>query len=53
MDKSVFLYWWFSFDLQYYLILGDTNNVLHFSVTKIFVHSVESGTSEKVLQQHH
>ena len=40
----------FSFDLQYYLILGGTNNVLHFSVTKIFVHSVESGTSEKVLQ---
>ena len=29
MDKSVFLYWWLSFDLQYYLILGGTNNVLH------------------------
>ena len=50
MDKSVFLYWWLSFDLQYYLILGSTNNVLHFSVTNVFVHSVESGTSEKVLQ---
>ena len=34
MNKSVFLYWWFSFDLQYYLILDDTNNALHFSVTK-------------------
>ena len=33
-----------------YLILGDTNNVLHFSVIKFFVYSVESGTSEKVLQ---
>ena len=33
---SVFLYWWFSFDL-------------HFSVTKIFVNSVESGTSEKFI----
>ena len=32
MDKSVFLYWWFSFDLQYYLILGGTNNVLHISI---------------------
>ena len=32
MDKSVFLYWWFSFDLKYYLILGSTNNVLHSSV---------------------
>ena len=28
------------------MILGDTNNVLRFSVTTIFVHSVESGTSE-------
>ena len=34
MDKSVFLYWWFSFDLQYYLILGGTNKVLHTSVKK-------------------
>ena len=34
----------------YYLILGGTNNVLRFSVTKMFVHSVETGTSEKVLQ---
>ena len=34
MDKSVFLYWWSSFDLQYYLILGGTNNVLHTSVKK-------------------
>ena len=49
MDKNVFLHWWFSFDL-YYLILGGTNNVLNFSATKIFVHSVESGTSKKVLQ---
>ena len=52
MDKSVFLYWWYSIDLLYYLVLGDANNVLHFSVTDIFVHSVESGSSEKVLQQH-
>ena len=50
MDQNVFLHWWFSFDLQYYLILGGTNNALHFSARKIFVHSVESGTSEKVLQ---
>ena len=35
MDKSIFLYWWFSFDLQYYLILSGTNNVLHTSVKKI------------------
>ena len=50
MDKSVFLlYWWLSIDL-YYFILGDTNNVLHFWVTKMFVHSVESDTSEKVVQ---
>ena len=49
---SVFciLYWWFSFDLQYYFILGGTNNVPHSSVKKNFVHSAESGTSEKVLQ---
>ena len=50
MDKNAFIYWWSSFDLQCYLILGGTNNVLPFSVTKIFVHSVESGTSVKVLQ---
>ena len=50
MDNSAFIFWWFSFDLQYYLILGGTNNALHFPVTKIFVHSVESGTNEKVLQ---
>ena len=31
------------------MILGGTINVLRFSVTKIFVPSVESGTSEKVL----
>ena len=48
--KSVFLYWWFSFDLKYYLILGGRNNILHFSVKKIFVHSVGSDTSKKVLQ---
>ena len=35
MDKSIFLYWWFSFDLQYYLILVGTNNVLLNSVKKI------------------
>ena len=35
MDKSVFLYWWFSFDLSHYLILGGTNNMLHTSVKKI------------------
>ena len=52
MNKSVFLYWWFSFDLQYYLILDDTNNALHFSVTKIFVDSVEAGTNKKVLQKY-
>ena len=28
MDESVFLYWWFSFDLLYYLVLGGTNNAL-------------------------
>ena len=50
MDKSVLLYQWFYFDLLYYLILGGTNNVLHISLTKHIVHSVESGTSEKVLQ---
>ena len=50
MDKSVFLYRLFYFDLWYYLILGGTNNLLHISVTKILVHSVESGTSEKVRQ---
>ena len=52
MNKSVFLYWWFSFDLQYYLILDDTNNALNFSVTKIFVDSVEAGTNKKVLQKY-
>ena len=53
MDKSVFLYCWFSFDL-YYLILGGTNNVLQTlfgqKKTTEFVHSVESGTNEKVFQ---
>ena len=34
MDNSIFLHWWFSFDLWYCLILGDTNNVLHSSVKK-------------------
>ena len=33
-----------------YSILSDTNNVLHSSVKKKFVHSAESSTSEKVLQ---
>ena len=32
MGKSVFLHWWFSFDLQYYLISGGANNVLYISV---------------------
>ena len=32
MDKTVFLYQWFSFDVQYYFILNNTNNVLHSSV---------------------
>ena len=32
------------------MILGGTNNVQHTSVKKIFVHSVESGTREKVLE---
>ena len=35
MDESIFLYSWFSFDLQYHLILVGTNNVLHSSVKKI------------------
>ena len=30
------------------MILGDTSNALHFLVTKIFVHSVESGAGKKV-----
>ena len=41
MNKSVFLYWWFSFDLQYYFILGGTNNVLHFSVTKVLKNTLK------------
>ena len=50
MDKSVFLYCWFSFDLKYYLVLGGTNNALHFPVPKSFAHFVGSaGTSEKSL----
>ena len=32
MDKTVFLNQWFSFDLQYYFISSNTNNVLHSSV---------------------
>ena len=48
MDKSVSLYWWFSFDLSH-LVLGGANNVLHSSVKK-GLHFVEPGTSEKVLQ---
>ena len=50
MEKSVFLYRWFSFDLKEYLILGGTNNVLDSSVKEKFVQSLEPGTSEKVLQ---
>ena len=50
MGKSVFLYWWFSFDLQHYLNLGGTSNALHSFRQKHFVHSVEPGTSEKILQ---
>ena len=50
VDKTVFLYQWFSFDLQYYLILSNTNNVQHSPVKKyIFVHSVGSSTSKKSL----
>ena len=49
MDKSVFRYWWFFFDLLYCLILGGTNNVLHSSVKKN-MHSVEPDTTENVLQ---
>ena len=37
-----------SFDLQYYLILVGTNNVLHSSVEKYFVHSVGTGISENL-----
>ena len=47
--KSVFLCWWFSFDLYNYLILDGANNDLHSSIKKI-KHSVESGTSKKVLR---
>ena len=47
MDKFFFIG---GFHLTYYLILGGTNNVLHFSVTKFFVDSLEPGTSAKVLQ---
>ena len=90
MYDTVSLYWWFSFEQQYYLVLAlycimlkngqtyfknlavftpqdfssmlghfstlcnkglsNTNNVLHYSVTNVFVHSVGSGTSKKVLQ---
>ena len=50
MDKNVFLYWWFSFDLLFYLVLGGTNNVLHFWATTVFVHPVGSSTGEKILQ---
>ena len=49
-DKSIFLYWWFSFDLYYCLILGSKSNVLYSSVKINFVLSLETGTSEKVLQ---
>ena len=41
MDKRVFLCSWFSFDLQYYFILGGTNNVLHFSVTKVLKNTLK------------
>ena len=37
MDKTVFLYQWFSFDLQYYLILSNTNNVLHSSIKSLAI----------------
>ena len=54
MDKNVFLYWWFSFDLylsEFYLILVGTNKVLNSSVKKkFFVHFVGFGTSGKALQ---
>ena len=35
MDKSLFLYWGFSFDLQYCLILSGINNVLHTLVKNV------------------
>ena len=35
MNKTVFLYWCFSFNLKYYLILGNTNNLLHSLIKKI------------------
>ena len=34
MDKIVFLYWWLSFDLSFYLVLGGKNNVLRSMVKK-------------------
>ena len=37
MDKIVFQYQRFSFDLQYYLILSNTNNVLHSSVKSLTI----------------
>ena len=39
-----------TYNIIYYLILGNTNNVLYPLVKNVFVHSVGSGTSEKVLQ---
>ena len=50
MDKSVFLYWWFSFDLQYYLILGGKNNVLHTSVKNFLFNLWSLALAKKVSQ---
>ena len=40
----------FSLTYNIILILGGTDSVLHSSIKKDFVHSVESDISEKVLQ---
>ena len=49
MDKSFFLIGGFLLTYNI-MILGGTNNVMHFSVKNISVHSVEPGTSKKVLK---
>ena len=35
-----------------YMILGNTNNVRHYSVKNIFVHFVGPATSKKIMQWH-
>ena len=49
-SNNLILAWYDSQTLCTYLIIGSTNIVLHFSVKKKKIPSVESGTSEKVLQ---